>query len=81
MRIIVCSFLLVLLGMAHAIAGECPGNPNAIGTSRVMAVDPAAYPMVGTWQYPQTLPLQDHEVVLTFDDGPLPPIPRASSTR
>jgi peptidoglycan/xylan/chitin deacetylase (PgdA/CDA1 family) len=24
-------------------------------------------------QYPQTLPLEDHEVVLTFDDGPLPP--------
>jgi peptidoglycan-N-acetylglucosamine deacetylase len=23
-------------------------------------------------QYPETLPLQDHEVVLTFDDGPLP---------
>jgi peptidoglycan/xylan/chitin deacetylase (PgdA/CDA1 family) len=24
-------------------------------------------------QYAETLPLQDHEVVLTFDDGPLPP--------
>jgi len=24
-------------------------------------------------QYKQTLPLNDHEVVLTFDDGPLPP--------
>ena len=24
-------------------------------------------------QYPETLPLADHEVVLTFDDGPLPP--------
>jgi peptidoglycan/xylan/chitin deacetylase (PgdA/CDA1 family) len=24
-------------------------------------------------QYPETLPLKDHEVVLTFDDGPLPP--------
>jgi hypothetical protein len=23
-------------------------------------------------QYPETLPLRDHEVVLTFDDGPLP---------
>lgn len=23
-------------------------------------------------QYPETLPLQDHEVVLTFDDGPVP---------
>ena len=24
-------------------------------------------------QYKQTLPLNDHEVVLTFDDGPIPP--------
>src|SRR5215472_5220703 len=24
-------------------------------------------------QYPQSLPLNDHEVVLTFDDGPIPP--------
>ena len=24
-------------------------------------------------QYKQTLPLNDHEVVITFDDGPLPP--------
>ena len=28
---------------------------------------------VGIMQYPQTLPLNDHEVVLTFDDGPAPP--------
>ena len=24
-------------------------------------------------QYKQTLPLNDHEVVITFDDGPIPP--------
>ena len=24
-------------------------------------------------QYRQTLPLKDHEVVITFDDGPMPP--------
>ncbi len=28
--------------------------------------------MIGTMQYGHTLPLEDHEVVLTFDDGPLP---------
>ncbi len=27
---------------------------------------------VGLKTYPRTLPLADHEVVLTFDDGPLP---------
>lgn len=36
-------------------------------------VDPAEHPRVGTAQYHETLPLDDHEVVLTFDDGPLPP--------
>jgi peptidoglycan/xylan/chitin deacetylase (PgdA/CDA1 family) len=36
-------------------------------------LDPAEYRRVGTIQYPQTLPLDDHEVVLTFDDGPLAP--------
>ena len=56
-----------------AISQTCPGNPDAIGTSRVIAIDPADYPRVGTLNYRQTLPLQDHEVVLTFDDGPLPP--------
>ena len=35
-------------------------------------VDPREHPRIGTMQYPETLPLRDHEVVLTFDDGPLP---------
>jgi peptidoglycan/xylan/chitin deacetylase (PgdA/CDA1 family) len=35
-------------------------------------VDPREHPRIGTMQYPETLPLEDHEVVLTFDDGPLP---------
>jgi peptidoglycan/xylan/chitin deacetylase (PgdA/CDA1 family) len=35
-------------------------------------VDPRAHPIIGTMQYGKTLPLEDHEVVLTFDDGPLP---------
>jgi peptidoglycan/xylan/chitin deacetylase (PgdA/CDA1 family) len=56
-----------------AYAQSCPNNPNALGTSRVLAVDPAELPRVGRMQYPDSLPLADHEVVLTFDDGPLPP--------
>jgi len=35
-------------------------------------VDPKEHPRIGTMQYAETLPLGDHEVVLTFDDGPLP---------
>lgn len=54
-------------------AAACPGHPNALGTSRTLTVDPAAFPRIGSMQYKTTLPLNDHEVVLTFDDGPLPP--------
>src|ERR1700723_2965949 len=58
---------------AHpASAADCPGHPNALGTSRTLVVDPREHPRIGVMQYPETLPLADHEVVLTFDDGPLP---------
>ena len=53
-------------------AANCPGHPDAIGTSRTLVVDPRAHPRIGSMQYPETLPLRDHEVVLTFDDGPIP---------
>ena len=66
------SFALLAVSAAAA-AGECKGNPNALGTSRVITVDAAEHGRIGTMQYPQTLPLADHELVLTFDDGPLPP--------
>jgi peptidoglycan/xylan/chitin deacetylase (PgdA/CDA1 family) len=62
-----------LCAAAPARAQDCPGHPDAIGTSRVIAISPADYPRVGLLQYPRTLPLNDHEVALTFDDGPLPP--------
>lgn len=44
---------------------------DKLGTERVLAVDPAGL-QVGTKHFPQTLPLRDGEVVLTFDDGPQP---------
>ena len=70
--------LLVVLAMTLfagglAAAAECPGNPGALGTSRTVVVDPDEHPRLGVMQYHESLPLQDHEVVLTFDDGPLPP--------
>jgi len=55
-----------------AFAADCPGKSDALGTSRILVVDPREHPRIGTMQYPETLPLADHEVVLTFDDGPLP---------
>jgi peptidoglycan/xylan/chitin deacetylase (PgdA/CDA1 family) len=60
------------LASSAVAAEECPGNPNALGTSRTLVVDPREHPRIGTMQYGETLPLQDREVVLTFDDGPLP---------
>src|SRR6201985_1401999 len=63
---------LALFAADAASAADCPGHPNALGTSRTLVVDPRQHPRVGTMQYPETLPLADHEVVLTFDDGPLP---------
>ncbi len=66
-----CGFLAGFAVHA-ASADECPGHPNALGTSRTLVVDPKEHPRIGTMQYPETLPLADHEVVLSFDDGPLP---------
>src|SRR3954470_14971771 len=56
-----------------AQASDCP-RPGTLGTSRVVAVDAAYTPRVGLKSFPQSLPLDDHEVVLTFDDGPWPPM-------
>src|ERR1700676_4798702 len=67
-----CAGLLVCSAAQSVAAAECPGHPDALGTSRTLVVDPRAHPRIRTMQYPETLPLADHEVVLTFDDGPLP---------
>jgi peptidoglycan-N-acetylglucosamine deacetylase len=64
--------LFVGLAARPALAANCPGNPDALGTSRTIVVDPREHPRIGTMQYSETLPLEDHEVVLTFDDGPIP---------
>src|SRR5258708_19510029 len=64
---------LILFGPMLARASDCPGNPDALGTSRTIVVDPTEHPRLGSMQYHESLPLEDHEVVITFDDGPLPP--------
>jgi peptidoglycan/xylan/chitin deacetylase (PgdA/CDA1 family) len=67
-----CSAVAALMAfVAAAPAAEC-SRKDALGTSRVLAVDAATYPRAGLKSFPQTLPLEDHEVVLTFDDGPWP---------
>jgi len=54
--------LTFILGAGSAFA-DCPGNPDALGTSRVLAIDPNEYSQIGTINYEETLPLKDHEVV------------------
>jgi peptidoglycan/xylan/chitin deacetylase (PgdA/CDA1 family) len=72
------SALLALLFAAQPAAAQtarqqrCPGNPDALSTSRVITIDAATTPHVGRKQFPTTLPLADREIVLTFDDGPWP---------
>ena len=73
MRVVAVVICCLFSGMASAIAASCLSNPNALGTSRTITVEPSEFPRIGTMQYRSTLPLNDHEVVITFDDGPLPP--------
>src|SRR6266700_5942705 len=67
-----CLGLLTCIAAPIASAADCPGHPDALGTSRTLVIDPKAHPRIGAMNYTETLPLRDHEVVLTFDDGPLP---------
>jgi peptidoglycan/xylan/chitin deacetylase (PgdA/CDA1 family) len=71
MNVPVAAVVVLIASMATATAANCP-RKGALGTSRTLKVDAAATPQVGLKSFPQTLPLADHEVVLTFDDGPSP---------
>jgi peptidoglycan/xylan/chitin deacetylase (PgdA/CDA1 family) len=55
--------------LAAAVAQDACG-PDALGTSRTLVVGTQGGPAIGFKTYPRTLPLRDHEVALTFDDGP-----------
>ncbi|WP_376707329.1 polysaccharide deacetylase family protein [Bradyrhizobium vignae] len=66
------ALVAAVVGIVSTDAAECP-RKDALGTSRILSVDAKTYPRVGLKSFPQTLPLADHEVVLTFDDGPYPP--------
>jgi peptidoglycan/xylan/chitin deacetylase (PgdA/CDA1 family) len=45
-------------------------NPNAMGVSRVVEIDTTGGPGFGSQHFKTLDFLRDHEVVLTFDDGP-----------
>jgi peptidoglycan/xylan/chitin deacetylase (PgdA/CDA1 family) len=63
--------VILMTWTVTAQAADCP-RQGTLGISRILAVDAATTPRVGLKSFPQTLPLGDHEVVLTFDDGPWP---------
>ncbi|WP_294535001.1 polysaccharide deacetylase family protein [uncultured Rhodoblastus sp.] len=65
-RALIAALLFAGLGAGHPRAQNC--GPEVLGVSRTIAVGGA--PQLGLKTYPQTLDLKDHEVVLTFDDGP-----------
>jgi len=66
----------VFSGRAMAAEDEhcttAPENEKILGTSRRIEFGTQGGPAIGFKSYPQSLPLNDHEVVLTFDDGPWP---------
>ena len=69
--IVPAALALVLAALATpADAASCRGRPDALGTARVLALDPQGV-RVGRKQFPTTLDLGPRELVLTFDDGPV----------
>ena len=69
-RLGAATVLVIFLVRAGAAAPVC--GPDKLGTERTLALSTAGGFAVGLQTYPQTLALADHEVVLTFDDGPWP---------
>jgi peptidoglycan/xylan/chitin deacetylase (PgdA/CDA1 family) len=57
---------------APAAAPAKCDNPNALGVSRVIQIDTTGGPGFGFEHFKAYDFLRDHEVVLTFDDGPWP---------
>jgi hypothetical protein len=57
--------------VAHA-GSSCPGNPDALGISRVVEIDTTGGPGFGFEHFKTHDFLREGEVVLTFDDGPWP---------
>lgn len=70
---------LMTLAIGAGVAFAMPAiarpacGPEALGVARTLTVSRSQPTAVGLQTYPRTLDLADHEVVLTFDDGPASP--------
>ncbi len=79
LRIVLALFVLAAAGkQAAAEEYDCAYDPKVSHISRIVAADSTNGPIYGTAlndsedkSQARTLNLHDHEVVLTFDDGPL----------
>jgi peptidoglycan/xylan/chitin deacetylase (PgdA/CDA1 family) len=72
------SFLAAAIAASAGTAAAAPREncgPEALGTVREITIGGEALPL-GLQSYPRTLELRDHEVALTFDDGPAEPTAR-----
>jgi peptidoglycan/xylan/chitin deacetylase (PgdA/CDA1 family) len=67
----VISVMSLMSAGAPAARADC--GPETLGVSRMLIIGRANPTAVGLQTYPRTLVLADHEVVLTFDDGPAAP--------
>jgi peptidoglycan/xylan/chitin deacetylase (PgdA/CDA1 family) len=59
-----------MLATGPVAAGVCPGHPLAAAAPREVPVKVSGGTRIGTLSYATTAPLAEHEVALTFDDGP-----------
>jgi peptidoglycan/xylan/chitin deacetylase (PgdA/CDA1 family) len=66
-----CAAVAVLFAASAAAAAEGEAcEPDKLGTERIAEIGTQGGLNVGLKTYPSAIPLADHEVVLTFDDGP-----------
>ena len=72
--ILTASALLAAANATAAHAAECANPGKALGVSRVIEIDTSGGPIFGSITHREKEPefLADGEVVLTFDDGPVP---------
>ena len=69
-RIILVQTLAASTMIASAAVRAAPCPPDTLGVSRIVEIGTSGGLQIGLKTYPQTLALADHEIVLTFDDGP-----------
>jgi peptidoglycan/xylan/chitin deacetylase (PgdA/CDA1 family) len=68
---LISAFVALFVSASMAAAESCADNPDLLGTSRTLVLDTSKGLEVGH-RFGHELPLAKKEVVLTFDDGPLP---------